>query len=813
MTGLFRFLVLGYSGLLLLCFTTQTLFGQGFLVPDRPGVEHRLPRPFRPDTPSTSVWSYKIKSLRIQSKIEKQVAQTEVSQTFTNTGSGQIEARFIFPLPYDGAIDRMTFLVDGKEYTAQLMDADKARNIFEEHVRKSQDPALLEWVGHGMFQSSVFPIPPGASRTVSLRYSQLLTKQDRLTNYIFPLATAKFTSVPLEEIAVRIAIACDDEIRNILSPSHPIETERSDSKHCVVSFKAQNFLPSADFRLMFDTASDPIGASVVSYWPSDLDDGYFLLLASPHLKTGNTDDTRKALTLVMDRSGSMAGEKFAQAQKAAKYVMEHLAENDMFNIIVYDSGVESFRSELQKSTQESRQQAIAFIDGLFTGGGTNIDGALQKALECVPDASIPSYIVFMTDGLPTEGITDEAQIAKNVRDHNSRRARVLTMGVGDDVNSRLLDRLSRENHGQTVYVRPQENLEAYVSDLYNKIALPVMSDVQFSFSIDGNKLGTSEVNRMYPAGACDLFAGQQLAVLGRYRKSGRAVLTVAGKVKGEEQSKAHAIELEAKGSSETNAFIARLWAIRRIGELIDQLDLNGKNDELVTELVSLAKKHGLITPYTSFLADETAPLASVRNMQEMESFAAESLQALDQVAGPGAFEQRRFKQAAKSGFDPSSQADVLNNVNQPIVSGSGGGGLGGAVRREGGGMLAGPPGGGYYGPGAGPPGRGRMGGYGFSGGGRAGPPDADEYSDKAYVGMQSVKDRTLLIRGDVVFADGATDVDLEKQANEIVHVKRFTDAYFQLVKDNTEQENAILASQSAETKLIIRLRGKIYQIE
>ena len=110
---------------------------------------------------------------------------------------------FIFPLPYDGAIDRMTLLVDGREMPAKLLSADDARRTYEEIVRKNRDPALLEWIGTGMFKTSVFPVPPGAKRTVSLRYVQLCRKQEGMTDFLFPsehgqvhLATGREDQLP-----------------------------------------------------------------------------------------------------------------------------------------------------------------------------------------------------------------------------------------------------------------------------------------------------------------------------------------------------------------------------------------------------------------------------------------------------------------------------------------------------------------------------------------------------------------------------------------------------------------------------------------
>ena len=161
-------LSLGFTLLL-----AASVSAQGVLIViDRP-----LPRPIispmpLPVPPAT----YKIKELVVNARITDQVARVQVSQSFVNTGSRQMEVTFVFPLPYDGAIDSLTLLVDGKEFPAKLLAAEEARGIYEGFMRRNQDPALLEWIGTGMFKTSVFPVPAGAERTVTLSYSQLLRK-------------------------------------------------------------------------------------------------------------------------------------------------------------------------------------------------------------------------------------------------------------------------------------------------------------------------------------------------------------------------------------------------------------------------------------------------------------------------------------------------------------------------------------------------------------------------------------------------------------------------------------------------------------
>ncbi|HEV3005927.1 MAG TPA: VIT domain-containing protein, partial [Pirellulales bacterium] len=616
--------------------------------------------------------SYKIKELDVHVKLVEQVAKVQVSQSFVNTGSAQMEVCFVFPLPYDGAIDQLTLLVDGKEIPAKLLPKDQARQAYEAIVRKNRDPALLEWVGTGMFQTSVFPVPPGAERKVTLRYSQLCRKDHGLTDFLFPLSTAKYTSHPIETLSIQVAIETKGDLKNVYSPTHGIELKR-DTHTATVGYKGQQQVPDGDFRLLYDVEAGKVGASVLSYRPKLDDDGYFLLLASPEIARDVAERPKKTVLFVVDRSGSMNGQKIEQAKGALKFVLNNLREGDLFNIIAYDSAVESFRPELQKFDAESRRAALGFVDGIYAGGSTNIDGALAAALGQLGDSSRPTYMLFLTDGLPTAGETNEMKIVANSQAKNRVRARLVAFGVGYDVNSRLLDKLARQNHGQTEYVRPDENIEDRVSRLYAKIEAPVMTDVTIKFALDVAAADAAEaVNRVYPRQVFDLFEGEQLVLVGRYKRPGAAKATVAGSVGGKQQGFDFPAELVAESKDESYAFVEKLWAMRRIGEIIDELDLKGRNDELVTELVALSTRHGILTPYTSFLADENTSLYSAA------ANAAETrlrLGALDRVDGQDGFAQRRFKgelQNAAQGAPSAARGGATGGGG-----GSGGFGIGG----------------------------------------------------------------------------------------------------------------------------------------
>ncbi|MGA2033914.1 MAG: VIT domain-containing protein [Thermoguttaceae bacterium] len=622
---------------------------QGILVVIDPEQHVRLPRPIiiwphpHPTPPvfEPPAATYKIDELEVHARLVDQVAQVQVSQSFVNTGSRPLEVSFIFPLPYEGAIDRMTLMVDGREYPAKLMDAKQARRIYEDIVRKNRDPALLEWMGTGMFQTSVFPVPPGGRRSVTLRYSQLCRKQEGMTDFLFPLSTAKYTSHPVEKVEMHLTIESQEEIKNVYSPSHAVEIKRPDDRHATISYTAKNEVPTSDFRLLYDIGRGKVSTRVLSYRPDNAQDGFFLLLASPEIKTANQERAKKTVMFVIDRSGSMSGKKIDQVKAALKFVLNNLREGDLFNIIAYDSEIESFRPELQRYDDKTRKAAIGFVEGIYAGGSTNIDGALRTALDQLKDSSRPNYVIFLTDGIPTDGETNEMKIIANAKAENRVHARIFVFGVGYDVNSRLLDKLARTGFGQSDFVRPNEDIEDRVGKLYGRIEAPVLTGVDISFHLD--EVRTEEgnpVNRIYPKDSFDLFSGEQLVLVGRYRKPGTAKVVVKGSVAGQIEKFDFPATLVEKSNDESYAFIEKLWAVRRVGEILDELDLKGKNEELVKELVELSTRHGILTPYTSFMADDGAnPHDLTFNMRTAER----RLDALSMTDGVGGVAQRDFK--------------------------------------------------------------------------------------------------------------------------------------------------------------------------
>ncbi|WP_171190016.1 VIT and vWA domain-containing protein, partial [Alienimonas chondri] len=671
----------------------------------------------RPGFPST----WEVTELTAHADVTGQSASVRLSQTFKNVGSQPLEARLLFPVPPNAAVRELTLLVDGKELTGTLQKAGEARETYEAIVRRNRDPALLEYAGYGLYRTSVFPIPQGASRTVQLRYTQLLGVREGLVDLTLPVGSAGSNGVGAKKVEVTASVTTESPLKVVYSPTHAMDVERPTDKTASAKLSLTNVSGREDVRLLFGTAEGLVGLNVLTFRDPDAesaegdektadDDGFFLLLAAPEVPKPDAAPPARSIVLVVDTSGSMAGEKMEQARNAASFIVGRLRESDTFNVIAYSSTVTSFRPEMEKGNADGRKAGQAFVANLRSGGGTDINGALTKALDMIPRSSKdgagdrPTYLLFLTDGKPTSGVTDEQQIAKNVAAANDAgdqdvKARMFTFGVGYDVNARLLDRLSNGGRGVSAYVAPEEDVEAAVSDLYAKIAAPVLTDLVLDFARKGNATGAA-LNRILPTDLPDLFSGQQLSIVGRYaggKKNLKGTFTLTGTSTGsdgEELSFSLPVTLPAD-SDDSADFLPALWATRRIGELLDRIDLDGENPELVEELVALSTRYGILTPYTAFLAEEEVRLdALALNRGMARRRLNESLARTDGAFG---ISQRAGKQAFKSSGRAADAAEssrlfsVGGSPAPPVPaapsSGGVGGGLGGGGFGGGGGFA------------------------------------------------------------------------------------------------------------------------------
>ena len=602
-----------------------------------------------PETPNLVVEYH-----RVSVDITDQVATTEVDQVFLNDTQYDLEGIYIFPLPEEAAISEFAMYVDGERWDGEILPRDEARAIYEDIVRQRLDPALLEYVGRDTFKASIFPIEPGDDRRVELAYSQVLKNEGGLVKYVYPLDTERFSARPLEEVVISVRVESAQPIRAIYSPSHDVAVDRIDEHTVNVSFEDSDVLPDRDFELYYTVSDDDFGLNLLTYRGRG-EDGFFLLLVAPKVDVKEMDVVAKDVIFVLDTSGSMEGEKIDQAKDALEHILDNLNPEDRFNIVAFSTGVRLYERKLEPATRAD--EAWRFVDDLRAVGGTNIDLAMAEAL-AMADGERPQIIIFLTDGLPTEGVTDADRIIANVDRQVSENVRIFAFGLGDDVNTFLLDTIAQDNRGASSYVRPHESIEEEVSTFYAKISTPLLADIELDF-------GDLRVEDTYPYPLPDLFAGTQLVVVGRYQEGGRTDVILRGQVNGEEQEFVYENMRFADSGGEE--FIPRLWATRKIGYLLNEIRLHGEGRELIDEIVDLSVRYGIMTPYTSFLVEEEQDIFTHEGREEAaQEMWAQATAVPAPAAGAEAVQDAENREALRSAEKAADSTEQIKYARDKV---------------------------------------------------------------------------------------------------------------------------------------------------
>ena len=569
-------------------------------------------------------------------RILQQVATTTLEIGLANPGDRQQEAEMLVPVP-DGAVVRsFTFAGSASEQTAKLLPKTEARTLYRSIVNKLRDPGLLEFAGYNLVRSSVFPVPAQGKQRVRLVYEQVLAADGNRVDYVLPRSESfEATATPWK---ITVQVRSKTPLATVYSPSHQIGVERSAPEQALVKVEGGAKLEPGPFRLSYLTEGNGLTGSLLAYPDARVGGGYFLLLAGvPPGAQAARAAIKREVTLVLDRSGSMEGEKIEQVRAAALQVVEGLNEGEAFNIIDYSDSIAKFAEHPVIKNNDTISRARAYLKGLRSNGGTNIHDALVEALRQPPTPDMLPLIIFLTDGLPTVGQTRETTIRNAVLATNKHKRRIFSFGVGFDVNAPLLTSIANETRAAATFVFPRENVEAKVSQVFRRLSGPVLADPQLATLDRSGGVTTQAVRELMPAQLNDVFEGDQIVLLGQYQNEDPLNFRISGNYLS--QPRAFDLKFDPSGATTRNAFVPRLWASRKIAKLIEEITKAGaestanrdprsmpvvpansltsdpKMKELVDEIIRLSTEYGILTEYTSFLATEGTDFSATETVR------------------------------------------------------------------------------------------------------------------------------------------------------------------------------------------------------
>jgi Ca-activated chloride channel family protein len=583
---------------------------QGLLIPrciaPRPGVERPIDdcRPDRPAIVRTA------STVRVE--LRDRVLRYEVEERFLNRGGMIGEADYIFPLPKGAAFRDLKLSIDGQLVAGETMSATEARRIYEDIVRRQKDPALVEWMGHGMLRTRIFPIQPGETRQVVVQFESVAEREgdavrvDYFRGNRTSLHAVERPAPGMDlggQTRFTLTYRAGGELGEAYSPTHELDVDRDDAQRRV-SIRGGG--PDVTVLVALRRS---LAASVATLTHATRDEeGYALITVTPPSDLA-ANRLPRDLTFVLDASGSMSGRKMEQAKAAGRALLRTLGSQDRFRIVDFSTDVRSFRDGYTAATEDNIRAGIRYLENIDATGSTNISGALEEALretgvggsELGARASRRMPIVlFVTDGAATVGERDPARIAANVA-RSRGDARIFSYGLGADVNIGLIEQLAVEGRGIATFLRPEENVERSVETLAGRLRAPILTDVRVR--VDGNV----RISRLYPSGPQDVFAGQDLVLLARYDGSGPANVVVTGRAGDREVRWSN--ERNFAREERENAFVPRLWATQRIGWLAAEKRRNGGNSEIDDEIRRLGERFGIPTEFTSYLVLEPGMVA------------------------------------------------------------------------------------------------------------------------------------------------------------------------------------------------------------
>ncbi len=514
--------------------------------------------------------------------IDQQHATTKLRHMYHNKTARRLEGQFTLRVGGDAMVHGFAYWNGAQKIVGEVFEKALATKIYDDTVNQRRDPGLLTKTGEGIFAFKVFPIEADEHKRIEMRVDEWLPRHANTVEYRVPVTRG--------DVDVRIEILDSRSIGRVVSSSHRLNIERAQGRVVVTSEGVRG--TRSELVLRYELLDAPWTISAALHRDAD-HDGY-LMLSLPAPKANRS--IAKDVTLVIDRSGSMLGAPLKHAKLAATHIVDKLANNDRFNVVVFSSSVQVLFSGPMLASDKTRQRARSFIDGLGAGGGTNIALALTSAFDRQHRGKRPKMVLFLTDG---KSDSRDALLAAKA---DTGDVRLFTIGLGSKVEKPLLSRLAASKRGTFTYVESAATLKTRMARLFSNISAPAL--VGLTLRVEGE--GAS-LYRVYPTSLPDVFNGGELRVLSRVQGRGDIKVVLEGRTANGPIKFERTISVPTKVR---RRWVGRLWANARVAHLLEEMALHGETLELRRETQELGLAYNLMTPYTAFLAIPESELTS-----------------------------------------------------------------------------------------------------------------------------------------------------------------------------------------------------------
>lgn len=585
-----------------------------------------------------------IDSQEVQVRINNGIAVTTITQVFRNNQNRALEAVYSFPIPNEASVSNFSMWINGKEVIGEVLEKQEARRIYESITAQRRDPGLLEQVSYKLFEVRVFPVPANGTQKIQIAYYQPVEYDTGVGLYVYPLeAKTKEHSRVAGTFKVDVDLVSDLPLKSVASPSHKdqVAIRETVPGRWRASVEIPRGAIDRDFVLVYEHERERTGLTLVPSRKQGEDGMFLLLLTAGHDLDLAAQPTN--YTFVLDISGSMGDEhKLDHAVRMIEDLLKGLEPSDRFNIVAFDVAADLlFKEGPAPFTGPNRERALKFLRAQKPRGGTELIPALEAAA-AQQVKEMANVLVLLSDGNATD--SDDHSRFRSILEQNGGRARIFSIGIGNEVNRPLLGALAQATGGLSDFVSSQDDVERKVTLLRNKMQHQVAEGL--TLKIDG-----VDAYDLMPARLPNLFRGQQLAIYGRYKGAGKATLTLNGTIGGAPRS--ISTDVDFPKEDKDNPEVRRMWAWKRSDGVMQEIRSKGETPSRKREVVDLGTTYSIATPYTSFLVLE--------NDQQYRQFGIEQRNA-------------RQIQEDRAAQDRRSQNPVSRSTPSNGVGGGGGGG-------------------------------------------------------------------------------------------------------------------------------------------
>lgn len=536
-----------------------------------------------------------IKEQNVHVTINNGVAVTEVEQVFVNTENRIVEALYTFPVPKAASVSNFSMWIGGKEMIGEVVEKQRAREIYESYKQTKRDPGLLEQVDYKRFEMRIFPIAPAAEQRVKLTYYQELDSDADWATYVYPLATMARDGVDEQtkgHFSVTVDVKSEVPIVGMESPSHgeKIVIAKNGDHYWRASMENPIGALDRDVVLAIHSERAQTGFDVITSKTAG-DDGYFQLslTAGKELEAANTG---MDYVFVLDVSGSMAnGGKLSLSRDSLRSFIDALGPEDRFELIAFNISPTTLFDEARPANEENLKQAVDFLASQRALGGTVLRPAIETAYRYRnPDRTL--NVVILSDGITEQ--TEQRELVQLIK-QRPEGARVFSIGVGNEVNRPLLEQMANEAGGLAAFISQGDDFKRQAEAFRRKLTKPAASNLKIVFAGGG-------VYDVEPAVLPNLYHGMPLRVYGRYANAGPARIVIKGDVQG--QAFEQAVEVNLPASDDTNPEIERMWAWKRVDQLLAAARVQGDTSPVVGEVVKLCEDYSIVSEHASFIVLE-----------------------------------------------------------------------------------------------------------------------------------------------------------------------------------------------------------------